>query len=714
MIGVSRVEFKNYDKKLFEKDNSAKILFNYLDKVLIDRSDCTCYYRNPIYFIDGKFNPSLVIIDREYGIIVFKTYDYTDDQLTTITENYWELKEERVANDLINFEDYCYRFKNDLFQPRYKLNNKVEFNSFVCFPFMRKNIKSEEYLFDNILLEDFESVKIFESLKKKKLMDEQWKSIISIVQKANVLDKVAGYKVGTPLKTLNEAIIYNEQQISVLDKEQEEAAMQIPQGIERIRGLAGTGKTIILAMKAARIHYDYPDEKILFTFYTQALYNQIRNLISRFYYKLKQEEPNWENIHILHSWGSKERAGVYRNACIKNGYSTTSYGEVQNEASPFGKACEKILNCKLEEEYDYILIDEAQDLPIPFFKLIDKIAKNPKRIVYAYDDLQTTGDVRVAEPNELFYPDTVLENDYILKKSYRNHGKVLHTAIALGFGIYKEGGISQIADKETWEAIGYNIRPSSKFTSGEWVEIERPEENSPNRIDQYFPDIEIIMVKPVDTMMDESEAVWNKIIELITKQKVKPHDIIVVDLDTRYAKNRLSNIAANLFQRDIDSKMPGIIDNASDFFCENNVTLTTARRAKGNEAPIIFIMGVNKIYEQSSRVDERIMRNFAFISLTRSKGWCFISGYGDSMELFNVEYEKIKADFKLLKFKYPTDDEMREIVTINYIAMDQNIQAEYYNQIEMIKKLTGGDPNLLKVIPQDLKEKLKAYIEKMS
>ena len=41
-----------------------------------------------------------------------------------------------------------------------------------------------------------------------------------------------------------------------------------------------------------------------------------------------------------------------------------------------------------EPIYDAVLIDEAQDLPIPFFRVVHKMTRQPKRIIWAYDELQ--------------------------------------------------------------------------------------------------------------------------------------------------------------------------------------------------------------------------------------------------------------------------------------------------------------------------------------
>jgi superfamily I DNA and RNA helicase len=89
-----------------------------------------------------------------------------------------------------------------------------------------------------------------------------------------------------------------EKQIALLDFEQEKAAIPIAPGPQRIRGLAGTGKTVLLAMKAANIHKHFPKKKILFTFNTQSLYNQAMKLITKFYRYHTENDPDWEVITL--------------------------------------------------------------------------------------------------------------------------------------------------------------------------------------------------------------------------------------------------------------------------------------------------------------------------------------------------------------------------------------------------------------------------------
>ena len=139
------------------------------------------------------------------------------------------------------------------------------------------------------------------------LDDEQWRLLRSTCQSASALSKFEGFVVASeePPITLGAAIQCLEKEIALLDSEQEKAAIQLPPGPQRIRGLAGTGKTVLLAMKAAQLHLRFPTRRTLFTFHTKSLYNQAQALITRFYRAYADSDPNWEFVHCKIS----QRAG---------------------------------------------------------------------------------------------------------------------------------------------------------------------------------------------------------------------------------------------------------------------------------------------------------------------------------------------------------------------------------------------------------------------
>ena len=100
--------------------------------------------------------------------------------------------------------------------------------------------------------------------------------------------------------------------IKNIDQDRHGAANEFTKAPLRIRGIAGSGKTIVLAGRAAYMHTLYPDWNIAVMFYSRALKQQLEDLIRIFYRSYNPyREPNREKIHVLHSWGSMNREEFY-------------------------------------------------------------------------------------------------------------------------------------------------------------------------------------------------------------------------------------------------------------------------------------------------------------------------------------------------------------------------------------------------------------------
>ncbi|MGX7595604.1 DEAD/DEAH box helicase [Planococcus plakortidis] len=695
------MELKVYDKQAYASDTVAQNFYTYLENQF-QTEESLCLYKEPDYYTNANVLPTFTVLDKKYGVIVFKIYDYTSENLTIMNDRYWEIDGTKNRNDLIHFEDYCYKFQNDINLPTNEIFSEIKFQKIAVFPSLNKDeirleIKRQEV---KLLFDDYRKFDIKAALQTTQIDEEDWYKLNSIVQKANMLSKDIGFTLEKPLSNLREAIAYNNQKISQFDDTQLDASLTITDNAERIRGLAGTGKTIILAIKAARLHRKNPDAKIVYTFSTHSLYNQVRRLISKYYRKITGNDPNWENLKIIHAWGGKTTGeGFYYNACLNNGITALHYGNLKYEENPFGKACEKLLNHNLKEQYDYVLIDEAQDLPLEFFKLVERITKKPKRIIWAYDELQTTSNIKIPDTIELFgkndddTPKVPLkpENDYILKKAYRNHQKVLMMAFALGFGLYSRGGITQIIrDKETWDAIGFKV--AGDLIPETHVTIKRPKENNPNNIDEHYPSRDIIQTCIEASKTHEITSVANEIIYLIKEEKVNPQDIMVIDMDTR-PKNNLIYLQSILYEKEIESLIPGLIDGAKDFIIEDNVTLTTVRRAKGNEVPIVFVMGAERIYDFKNEYEKRILRNMIFISLTRSKGWLYLSAAGNNARTFMEEVDRAMFDISQGKyyFPFPSEDMLKEIEHLNMLTKDNKKIEKLQDNAELLRKLAEAE-----------------------
>jgi len=267
---------------------------------------------------------------------------------------------------------------------------------------------------------------------------------------------------------------------------QSKAVVETVEGVQRIRGLAGSGKTIVLALKAAYLHAQHPDWRIAVTFNTRSLKGHFRRIINNFSLEATGEEPDWDTLRILNAWGApgeQQRDGFYHQFCRVHGIEYLDFRTARSRfgrGNEFSSVCEEALSQATTPTtlYDAVLVDEAQDFPTAFLRLCYLSLDERKRLVYAYDELQTLSGTSLPPPEELFgsKPDgTPLvefpnarpnqpRHDIILEKCYRNSRPVLVSAHGLGFGIYRlpprnaTTGLVQMFDyPNLWEEIGYRV-----------------------------------------------------------------------------------------------------------------------------------------------------------------------------------------------------------------------------------------------------------------
>ncbi|MEN5220728.1 ATP-binding domain-containing protein [Stenotrophomonas sp. TWI602] len=493
-----------------------------------------------------------------------------------------------------------------------------------------------------------------------------------------------------------------EADIANFDEKQRRAALSTVTGPQRIRGLAGSGKTIILAMKAAHLHLTNPSARILITFYTKSLNETIRSLITKFYRHYKDEDPDWTLIHVRHGWGGGRKAGVYHDACVRAGIESLSFPVAKQRAGaadPFDYACADYLKQidSSQEYYDYFLIDEGQDFPSTFYHLaylITKGDRDKKNIVWAYDELQNILDVKIRSPEQLFGSDSNgalvsldrssanlprgTENDIVLSKCYRNQREVLVVAHALGFGVYGQL-VQMLESAEHWGDVGYEMKQGDFNQPGSRIIIERPARNSPLSIGQVegFPVIETFVAGDIEEEFDWASGQVSSFIS----GGLNPHDIIVVCLDDRNVRYYFREISSRLAAAGLNSHNLSA-DSYSDlpFFAEGRVTLSTIYKAKGNEAPAVIIVGLDGAGRRT-----RSGRNKVFTAFTRSKAWVRASGMGDVAVGLMGEVNSALRKFPVLEFDMP------DLQNINFIQRDlgkkqaaiKKIRDQYLRKLEL-------------------------------
>lgn len=695
--------------------------FNHLYSTLQDEEG-TIYHSYPIVSVGNGFHPDISIVMDDFGVLLVHICKYPLSDIIEMGNGIWTINSGVIDSPLSIVEDCAEAVKYRLNKYR-QLRSKYAVISAIAFPgdskenFQRRFGDTKGFLFGNPSYEDVLSLfprKLNGSLEEKSLF---W----AVIQGAGPLNTNRLITSEEKAEKIGAAISLLDHRISMLDKNQQKAALQIPDGPQRIRGMAGTGKTVILAMKAANLHSMYPDKKILYTFYTQALYNQVKNLITKFYRENEDKDPNWDNLLVLHSWGGKAKEGVYYRACLRNSKLPRSLRSTPFGDDPLDFICSELLSGDLDSEYDFVLIDEAQDFPPSFFKMIHKLTKDPKRIIFAYDEMQSLDKIQIRDTRELFGVNSDgsnvvdfsagtyyggIEMDYVLDVSYRNPMKLLMTAHAIGLGIYNIDEYMQITDDpSTWRAIGYEIEQGD-FSPKSQMVIYRSPEKSRSIVENVYSGkrscLQYLKYTDSDKQLEE-------VAELISKdiyeEGVQPHHIVVVSLKLDAAKNSFLKLQMLLHGRKVPSIIPGVGGIDRDKFGETGfVTLATVFKAKGNEAFVIYVVDFEALYDYVEFIQSR---NRAFTSLTRAKGWCTITGVGKNMEKAMEEIRRIESNLPYFKFTYPDASKIKR-------KLSQEEHARRKQEVKTVKEsvssLLSLDQEAIASLPP---EQLTALIERL-
>lgn len=571
---------------------------------------------------------------------------------------------------------------------------------------------------------------------------ELFETAHSVIQSISSIRK--GRRKRQPAKPDSRGAILKalEDSIANLDSMQSRAVIETVDGVQRIRGLAGSGKTIILALKAAYLHVQHPEWKIAVTFNTRSLKAQFRRLIETFVFEQTKEQPDWEKLQVINAWGAPggpDRTGVYYQFCQANGVEYWDFRRAKDRFST-QTAFQNVVDMAIAatsarpKVFDAILIDEAQDFDPGFLRLCYQALGEKKRLVYAYDELQSLTDSSLPPPEELFgddgagKPNVVFDEatkgkpsqDIILEKCYRNSGPVLATAHALGFGIYRDvdpktgTGLIQMFDRaELWQDVGYSVK-SGSLEDDHDVTLVRTDESSPGFLEYPAEIDKLIEFVQFSTIEDQTEWLAQQIERNLKSDELSYDDIIVINPDPISTVKQVSLPRRVLFDRGIQSHVAGV-DSSSDVFFrgeDESVAFTGIFRAKGNEAGMVYVINAQDCYGGAYNVGR--VRNQLFTAITRSKAWVKILGVGPSMTKLKEEYERVEGRNYELNFIYPNAETRKKLRVVNRersAAQQKSIRGAMTSVSRLVADIETGKV-LLEDLPADDLAALKRLLDK--
>jgi len=338
--------------------------------------DCIAYWRYPIFSKVGNFRkePDILIADRELGLTIIEVKSIVIDQIVGINGHKWEFQNfyttggnpyQQAENQLFAMLGYCDR--------EIALRDRVTGRAIVALPLISQQqwhqkdfnklpscppIIFQENLRKNSGLGTtdwdrkteisaaaepslIEIIKQFTPvIKGIQLSAEQWKLLQAVISGTPIfrppprkfhLGKTRGSAIQEnsitsnpqsqipPLIARAEVLAKLQHRLSTMDLQQEHIGKEIPPGPQRIRGIAGSGKTVLLCQKAAIMHLKHPEWDIAVVFFSRSLYSTIVELLDKWLRRFSNGEMGYKSdngkLRSLHAWGAKNQPGLYSTIC---------------------------------------------------------------------------------------------------------------------------------------------------------------------------------------------------------------------------------------------------------------------------------------------------------------------------------------------------------------------------------------------------------------
>ncbi|WP_010494799.1 3'-5' exonuclease [Paenibacillus elgii] len=594
-----------------------RILFESLKDHL--PSDYIVYYEPEIR---GR-RPDFVIIGPDLGLVILEVKDYTKSTLYQVNHDEWTLR--NTAGELITtksplkqardnariIENYLKKDKNLIQETgsylkfpygfgtvftRLKQEDFIKLDLYQViepqFVLCRDEIDPDEDGFSPDILRD----KIHEmftvwTTRKTILTDEDIQAI-----RFHLFPEVrisAEYR--TPIQHQDQLLL-SLHNIKTMDLHQENMAKQIGDKHRLIRGVAGSGKTLVLASRAKMLAKAHPDWKILVLCYGIPLSRSLKQMIEQ-----KLDEPD-DLMDLINA----EATNPIKASKIKVfNFHEWLRNSLHLKDSDIPALLDKLnKNEAIVPAYDAILIDEGQDFEPDWLKLLSFCLNPDTQSLLLVED----------RAQSIFKRKTSLAQDIGL--DFRGRSKIL------SINYRNTAQIVQFA----WDFYQEHSQLKNKVQDGsiEGVEIIPPQSTK-----RKGPEP---MIKGFRDIQEEMNFVSKSIIYLHQQKNIPFEDIaILYRVKNSHRISYINEIKHSLNEHELP--FTWITENAESkrnfIRNERTIKISTIDSAKGLDFRAVFIINIENMPFSLEEVEEREVSLF-YIGMTRALEWLFLSYSGES------------------------------------------------------------------------------------
>ena len=436
----------------------------------------------------------------------------------------------------------------------------------------------------------------------------------------------------------------------ILDENQEQVAKKIGAGHKIVRGVAGSGKSLVLCSKIRLLLEEKPDYRILLTCYNISLVSQLRYYLHSFSDMAGATEDSKkaieERVQIVHfhglcsnlfsqthtKWPFINEEQIKKTARFQNLKEHEREAELDELSSALlGQELQKVALTNDLPLYNAIMVDESQDFHPSWMKALTLLLDGKSNFLLLAED-----------PNQKIYPRTFSYKDagvdvvgggkiFNLPMAYRSTKEIVLTASKLvktsdWDKFYKDFIEETATDDATTQTVKAGMYPQIiiKPEYEDACDFIAHDIQEKLKGGYKFGDIGIIYLttKKKDALAEEQLKLFD------TFQDVH----YVNGLRARLAAGGIPNF---WLSQDREAK------RAYDQFREE-VTITTLFSAKGLEFEIVYLVGL-ELYPWCKR-NQRENASMLYVAMTRAKSELFMLSTEKTKTVNDLE--KIMTDLK--------------------------------------------------------------------
>ncbi|MCF8009402.1 MAG: NERD domain-containing protein [Halanaerobiales bacterium] len=328
---------------------------------------------------NSEVYPDFTLIHPQYGLFVLEVKDYKFSHIEEVTKTQVKTKFRNSKNPIIQARDYIFSVVNKVaFDPPYSYG--------VVFP----NISREEItkpLQNKIGISDIINPKLLltksdlnsslqSKLQKMRSKPSENKRLTTL--QFNTLRMTIDPSIKVPHRFTSNESSDKEKIPAVLDVKQERAAKSIGEGHRLLKGIAGSGKTLIMLYRTKIIAHMHPEWDVLFICWNRSLINYLEQMYNGI--DLSTSSHNIE-FNYFSRWASQISKNY--NINFPRNVNSPSYDK------DYAEAINQLVKKSPKKQYQAILIDEAQDFEENYFRLlVNHLDKETDSLLICYDYAQ--------------------------------------------------------------------------------------------------------------------------------------------------------------------------------------------------------------------------------------------------------------------------------------------------------------------------------------